>query len=363
MAKKYNLVIILLLLIIIGAFINKFLPLMLMKPYVVPPIAVSVVDTVESEWQRSFATIGSLEAINETIISSETDGRVVEVLFESGKQVKKDDLLVKLYNDAEKANLDIAKANYKLALINFNRASKLFENKVVAQNAIDQAQANLDQNLGNVKAAEVALFKKSIKAPFDGIIGINKIKVGQYLAPSTEIASLTDLSKMYLNLTLPEQDKNKIKIGMQVKVKIEAYDKQIIDGVITAIDPQIDLATRNVNFQATLDNQDNFLSPGMFAKADIIVPEKVKLITLPETAIDYSLYGNVVYVIEKKDGKLFANAKYVKVGEKQNNSVSILEGLKQGEQVVADGQLKITNGAEVVISDNPVPKSVIITKH
>jgi multidrug efflux system membrane fusion protein len=361
--KKYNLIIIILILVIIGAVAKKFVPFMFMKPFTMPPTQVSVVEAKKEKWDTSLRAIGTLEAVNAVNLSTEIDGKVTNISFNSGQAVKQGDLLVKLFDNSEKANLLKAKAQYKLAQISLERAKKLLTNKYSTQASVDQCEANLESADADVKSAEASLSKKNIIAPFNGVTGINQIKLGQYLQPGTNIATLTDLSKIYINFTQPEKDRNNLKVGQQVIAKVEAFPGKDFLGSISAIDPQVDPSTRNIKVQATIINKDSLLNPGMFAEVNSVIESNGEVITIPETAVDYSLYGNVVYIVEAKDNKLYATAKYVKIGDKKNDKVAIIEGLSENQKVIANGQVKITNGAEIVISDNKLPHSEKLTNY
>jgi RND family efflux transporter MFP subunit len=363
MSKKYTIVIALLILIIIASFAKKFVPIMFMKSPTMPPTQVSAVDSKLEEWQIELKSVGGVEGINSINIANEIDGRVTDINFISGQKVKKGDLLISLNDETEQASLASSESKLKLAKLNLERSKRLLDKKFVSQADYDQNQSVVDGAEADIKSANSLISKKNIKAPFSGIVGINKIKIGQYLQTGTTIVSLTDSSKMLINMTRPEQDLSKLKVGQRIEAKFEAYPDQVFNGILTAIDPQIDEQTRNINLQATIENDKNLLSPGMFAETKIILSENSKVITVPETAIEYSIYGNIVYIIENNKDKLIVKSVNVTIGDKKNDRVAIISGVAANQKIIANGQVKVSNGAEVVISDNPTPQKENLTNY
>jgi multidrug efflux system membrane fusion protein len=202
--------------------------------------------------------------------------------------------------------------------------------------------------------------QKLVRAPFDGELGVRKVEVGQYLTAGTQIVSLTDLSQLYANFTVTEKDSGALKVGQVVRIAVDAYPGQKFEGKITTIEPQIATDTRNIRVQATIANPDRILKPGMFATTTVVLPDKPPVVTVPETAVDYTLYGDSVYLITEKkedDGKtsLTAVRTFVQAGNRIGGRAEILKGLKPGDRVVAVGQLKLQSGAAVTISTDPLP--------
>ncbi|MGY4319975.1 RND family efflux transporter MFP subunit [Bradyrhizobium sp. JR3.5] len=199
-----------------------------------------------------------------------------------------------------------------------------------------------------------------MRAPFEGDLGVRQVEVGQYLTAGTQIVSLTDLSVLYANLTVTEKQSSQIKVGQAVRVAVDAYPGRTFEGKITTIEPQIATETRNIRVQATIQNPESILKPGMFATTTIVLPEKPPVVTIPETAVDYTLYGDSVFLITEKkgeDGKtsLTADRTFVKTGNRVEGRVQILKGLKAGDRVVAVGQIKLQSGMAVAISNDPQP--------
>ncbi len=211
-----------------------------------------------------------------------------------------------------------------------------------------------------IAKTEAIIAQKLVRAPFDGELGVRKVEVGQYLTAGSQIVSLTDLSMLYANFTVTEKDSGNLKVGQVVRVKVDAYPGQTFEGKITTIEPQIASDTRNIHVQATIANPDHILKPGMFTTTTVVLPDKPPVVTVPETAVDYTLYGDSVYLIEEKksdDGKssLSAVRTFVQAGSRIEGRAEILKGLKAGDRVVAVGQLKLQSGAAVVISTDPPP--------
>ncbi|WP_022722071.1 efflux RND transporter periplasmic adaptor subunit, partial [Rhodopseudomonas sp. B29] len=228
------------------------------------------------------------------------------------------------------------------------------------QATVDTAQATYDQANAGIARTEAVISQKLVKAPFDGVLGVRQVEVGQYLTAGTQIVSLTDLSTIFANFTVTEKDSGRLKVGQTVRVTIDAYPGRTFEGKITTIEPQISSDTRNIRVQATLDNPDLVLKPGMFATTTVVLPDKPAVITVPETAVDYTLYGDSVFLIHEEkgeDGKtnLTAVRTFVRTGDRVDGRAVITSGIKAGDRVVAVGQLKLQSGAAVAISTDPLP--------
>ncbi len=229
------------------------------------------------------------------------------------------------------------------------------------QATADAAQATYDQANAGIAKTQAIISQKLVRAPFDGELGVRHVEVGQYLTAGTQIVTLTDLSTLYANFTVTEKDSAALNVGQIVRVAVDAYPGRTFEGKINAIEPQIATDTRNIHVQATLDNPDHILKPGMFTTTTVMLPDKPAVVTVPETAVDYTLYGDSVFLLTEKpadDGKtsLTAVRTFVRTGNRLNGRAEILSGLKAGDRVVAVGQLKLQSGAAVAIStDSPPP--------
>jgi membrane fusion protein, multidrug efflux system len=245
--------------------------------------------------------------------------------------------------------------------LSLDRAKQLAAKQFGPQSTVDQAQAAYDQAIAGIAKTQALISQKLVRAPFDGELGVRHIEVGQYLTAGTMIVTLTDLSMLYANFTVTEKQSAQLKVGQTVRVLVDAYPKRNFEGKITTVEPQISADTRNIHVQATIANPDLILKPGMFTTTTVVLPDKPAVVTVPETAVDYTLYGDSVFLVTDKqedDGKtsLTAVRTFVRTGNRIEGRTEILSGVKPGDRVVAVGQLKLQSGAAVAISpDGPPP--------
>lgn len=325
--------------------------------YQPPPVSVSTTIAKIQTWQPFIPTVGTLNAVNGVSISPEIAGKVVSINFKSGQVVVKGNLLVKIDDSVEQADLKNNQAELKLDALQFKRIADLYKTKAASKSQLDEAQAKFTQAKAAVDKTQAIIAQKYIKAPFAGKIGIREVNVGQYVSPGQKLVTLQSLASLFVNFSLPEQDFNKLYVGQSIKLKIDTYPSQTFSGKINAINAEVEVATRNILVQALIPNKDNKLVPGMFANIKILLPEQKNLITVPQTAISYSLFGDSIFVIEKKGKdkkgkpKLIVKRKFVKLGMRRNNSVAVLSGIKAGDEVVTSGQLKLQNNTHVVINN------------
>ncbi|MBI3698994.1 MAG: efflux RND transporter periplasmic adaptor subunit [Afipia sp.] len=326
-----------------------------------PPVSVSVTDAKSEVLPRQLVGIGDLAAVHQVDVTTDVNGRVTEILFTPGAQVKAGDPLIQIYDAPDQSDLASFKAQTLAAQLALDRAKALAAKQFGPQATVDQAQAAYDQANAAVAKTEAIISQKRIKAPFDGDLGTRKVELGQYLSAGTQIVSLTDLSRLYLNFTATEKDRAILDVGQTVRVAVDAYPNRTFEGKITTIEPQISADTRNVRIQATLDNPDRILKPGMFATTKVELPPDGAVVVVPETSVDYTLYGDSVYLVEEtKDDEGKANGfkatrTFVKTGNRVNGKAVILSGIKAGDRVVAAGQLKLQSGSAVTISADPPP--------
>lgn len=325
-----------------------------------PPANVSVAEAKSEVIPNLLTAVGDLAAVHQVNVTSDVSGRITDIMFTAGSQVKAGTPLVQLFDAPEQGDLLSLKAQVTVAQLSLDRASKLAARQFGPQATVDQAQAAYDQASAGIAKTEAIISQKLVRAPFAGELGVRHVEVGQYLTAGTQIVSLTDLSVLYANLTATEKDSAQVKVGQTVRIAVDAYPGRTFDGTITTIEPQISADTRNIRIQATIANPDHILKPGMFATTTIVLPDKPAVITVPETAVDYTLYGDAVFLItEKKEegGKssLTAVRTFVQTGNRVEGRAEILKGLKPGDRVVAVGQLKLQSGAAVTISADPPP--------
>ena len=327
-----------------------------------PPAQVSAAE-VKTEPVPRFATgIGSATAVHQVTINPEVGGRVTKIFFEPGTAVKAGDPLVQLNDGPERGDLASYEAQARWAQTTLERSSQLAQREFAARETVDQKQSQLDQARAMIIKTEALIAQKLIRAPFTGRLGTRQVEVGQYLNPGAPIVTLTDLSTLYVNFTLPSQMRAQISVGQRVKVAADSFPGRTFGAEVTTIEPQVSANTRTMSIQATMQNPDDALLPGMFVNAAVVLPPQSDVMVLPETAVDYTLYGDSVYVI-REDGKdangrpiLKAIRTPVKTGARVGGKVAILEGLEPGERVIAAGQVKVQNGAPVAISDEPAPQ-------
>jgi multidrug efflux system membrane fusion protein len=327
-----------------------------------PPASTVAVAEAKSEVVPNLLTaVGELAAVHQVNVTSDVSGRITDILFTAGATVKKGTPLVQLFDGPDQGDLASFKAQATGAQLALDRAKQLAARQFGPQSVADAAQASFDQANAGIAKTEAIISQKLVRAPFDGELGVRHVEVGQFLTAGTQIVSLTDLSTLYANFTVTEKDSGHLKVGQVVRIAVDAYPGRTFDGTITAIEPQIATDTRNIRVQATLANPDHILKPGMFTTTTVVLPDKPAVVTVPETAVDYTLYGDSVFVITEKkedDGKssLTAVRTFVRTGNRIGGRAEILSGLKPGDRVVAVGQLKLQSGAAVLVStDQPPP--------
>src|SRR5450756_5500 len=325
-----------------------------------PPSSVAVAEAKSEVIPNLLTAVGDLAAVHQVNVTSDVSGRITDIMFTAGSDVKAGSTLVQLFDAPDQGDLASFKAQVTVAQLSLDRAKQLAARQFGPQATVDSAQAAYDQANAGIAKTEAIISQKLVRAPFDGELGVRHVEVGQYLTAGTQIVSLTDLSTLYANFTVTEKQSAALKVGQTVRVAVNAYPGRTFEGKINAIEPQISTDTRNIHVQATLDNPDHILKPGMFATTTVVLPDKPPVVTVSETAVDYTLYGDSVFLITEKkedEGKtsLTAVRTFVKTGNRIHGRTEILEGLKPGDRVVAVGQLKLQSGAAVAISTDPSP--------
>jgi multidrug efflux system membrane fusion protein len=325
-----------------------------------PPASVSVATANSETIPNLLTAVGDLAAVHQVNVTSDVNGRIIDIMFTAGASVKAGTPLVQLFDAPEQGDLANFKAQATVAQLSLDRAKQLASRQFGPQATVDAAQAAFDQANAGIAKTEAIISQKLVRAPFDGELGVRKVEVGQYLTAGTQIVSLTDLDQLYANFTVTEKESAQLKVDQIVRIGVDAYPGRKFEGKITTIEPQIATDTRNIRVQATIDNPDRILKPGMFATTTVVLPDKLPVVTVPETAVDYTLYGDSVYLITEKkedDGKtsLTAVRTFVQTGNRIGGRAEILKGLKPGDRVVAVGQLKLQTGSAVTISTDPAP--------
>ena len=353
--------------ILVFAFGIKFLQIrkMMSTPMVMPPTTVSSVTVKEEDWAPTLSAVGSISAVQGAVVSSELGGVVSQIAFENGGTAKKGDLLVQLDASAEEALLRSAEAEAELARQDLERTRGLASQKVLSKAELDAAESKFNRLNAVADQMRSNIRKKTIVAPFDGELGIRQVNVGQMINAGQQVVLLQSLDPVYVDFALPQQHLQNLSTGLEARVRTDALPGREFVGKLTAINSAVDTVTRNLTLQATLENPDHALRPGMFIKIDIVLPEKHKSLVIPGSAISYAPYGDSVFVIEKqKDNKTGKESQvlrqqFVRVGEARGDFVSITTGLKAGETVVGTGVFKLRNGMAVAINNDLAPKPQI----
>ena len=327
-----------------------------------PPAQVSAVVATSTVVPHFATGIGSLAAVRQVTVTPEVGGRVTQLNFESGAHVKAGDKIIQINDAPDLGDLANYQAQERWAQVQLARAQQLAARQFGPRTDVDQWQSNLDQAKAGIQKTEAVIAQKTITAPFDGRLGVRQVDLGQYLNAGAPIVTLTDLETLYVNFTLPSQMAPQIRVGQKVDVTADAFPGKKFAATVTTIEPQISANTRTLNIQATMPNPDESLLPGMFVNAAVVLPEQPPAVVLPETAIDFTLYGDSAFVI-RQDGQdangkpiLKAHRVAVKTGIRWDDKVAVLDGLKAGDQVVAAGQIKVQDGAQVTVTGNPPPQ-------
>ena len=322
-----------------------------------PPTPVAAVEVVTKAVPNYLDGIGSIHAVHQVTISPEVSGRIVKIMFESGQSVQAGDPLVQLNDEPEQADLTNFQAQARLAQVTLDRNRKLATQQFTAQQTVDQNQSDLAVAQAGIARVKAVIAQKLVRAAFAGDLGVRQVEVGQYLSAGTPIVTLTNLDTLYVDFTLPEQERAKLSVGQSVEVRVDAFKDRLFQAKLTTIEPQLDPEMRSIMLQATLDNPDHLLLPGMFAAARVILAAQPNVMVLPETAVDYSAYGESVYLLTPKakgtDGQQIYTAAqtFVKTGPRRNGMIAITEGLKPGDLVVSEGQVKLQSaGPDVVVT-------------
>jgi membrane fusion protein (multidrug efflux system) len=332
-----------------------------------PPEAVTTIVARSEDWPSTLAAIGTVAAVRGVTVSADLPGVVDRVAFESGQAVRQGDVLAVLDTRQERAQLAAADAQHELARLNYERMNGLLGERVISKAEFDRATA--DQRQAEARAGEIhaAIDRKTIRAPFSGILGIRQVNLGQYLSAGDALVTLEALDPIYVNFGVPQQSAIEMRSGRTVRVTLDNVADAAFTGRITAVDSVVDANTRNVQVQATVPNRQGRLRPGMFVQTDVAVGVNRAVIALPASAINYAPYGDSVFVvtdIKGEDGRVYKGVRqqFVKVAGTRGDQVAVISGVKPGDEVVSSGVFKLRNGAAVQINNtvtpanNPKPK-------
>jgi membrane fusion protein (multidrug efflux system) len=324
-----------------------------------PPQTVSAAAAQYSDWQPEISAVGSLRAVRGVDISTEVTGLVRALRFQSGDEAKAGQVLVELNADSELAQQHALEAAADLSATVYARDKQQFEAEAISQAQLDADAADLKNKRAQATAQAALVAKKTLRAPFAGRLGITTVNPGQYLNTGDKVVTLQAIDPIYVDFKLPQQQLSMIALGQAVNLTTDAFPGVKFVGKINAIDPRIDSSTRNFQAEATLENRDQKLMPGMFARVAVIAGDVKQYLTLPQTSITYNPYGATVFLAEKKPGgtdkDLIAQQSFVTLGPTRGDQVAVLKGVKEGELVVTSGQLKLVNGAPLIVDNSVKP--------
>ncbi len=325
-----------------------------------PPESVTSIIAAEEVWQDAITAIASVASSQGVTISAEEAGKVVKINFESGVPVKAGEVLVQLDTSTEEAQLRAAEAKLDLAKVNLTRTRNLRPSNAVSQSEVDNWNFQVKQGEAEANEVRTVIAKKTITAPFSGRTGIRLVNAGQFLKQGDPVVPLHALDPVYVNFTVPQQRMGEIVEGQTVLVSIDAFPNEKFEAKVSAINPQVDASTRNLEVQATLPNPSEKVRPGMYASVSVILAKEEKVIVLPGTAINYAPYGNSVYVIEPtkdKDGKdtLTVRQQFVTTGATRGDQVAIRSGITAGAQIATSALFKLRPGGNVIVNNTVTP--------
>jgi len=330
------------------------------KSFAPPPEAVTTVVAQQVEWSNTLDAVGSIAPVQGVTLSADLPGVVAKVAFNSGARVAEGQVLVQLDTRQEQAQLASAQAQLDLAKVNLDRAQKLFDQKAIAQSDFDLANAQYKSAEAAVGQAQASIDRKTIRAPFAGVTGIRQVNLGQYVNSGDAIVTLQAMDAVFMNFSVPQQDFRALTLGSPVDATVEGSKDSVFHGKVTAIDPVVNDATRNVSVQATFPNLRGELKPGMYATVRVVVGEGQPIVSLPSSAINYAPYGNSVFILEDMkgpDGKSYRGVRqqFVKLGRAMGDQVAILGGVKAGDEVATSGVFKLRPNAAVKVNNTVMP--------
>jgi len=325
-----------------------------------PPEAVTTTKVTKADWRESFDTVGSFVSMQGSTLSAKESGNVVAVHFESGAKVKAGDVLIEIDHSVEEANLRGATARLELAKQNLERASKLRGQSALALSSLEDSQSKVRQSESEVQSIKAAIERKTIVAPFDGRAGIRTVNVGSFVNAGTPLVPLYALNPIYFNFSVPQQLAPQLAVNTDVSVRVDAFPSRVFAGKVTAINPNIDEVLRTISIQATVQNPQEEILPGMFGSVHLEIGNSISLLVIPSLSVAYAPYGNSVYVVERTrdaEGKESTTARQqiVQLGRSRGDFVSVTKGLTEGDEIVATGSFKLRPGAKIQIKQEGTP--------
>jgi membrane fusion protein, multidrug efflux system len=368
MVKRMILMVVVMIAIIAGLGFVKFKQFQAMAEQFAamqpPPDAVTTIVTAQEEWPATLNAIGTVAAVQGVTVSADLPGIVDRIMFESGKAVQRGDVLVQLDTRQEQAQLAGAESQLELARLNHERMKGLVQQDAVSRAEYDAAAAGQQQAEARLNEIRAAIDRKTIRAPFSGVLGIRQVNLGQYLTAGAPVVPLQSLDPIYVNFNVPQQDAVQMRIGRTVRISSNegGADAGQSTGRISAIDSVIDQATRNVQVQATLPNPQGRLRPGMFVQAQVNLGAAQRVIALPASSINYAPYGDSVFIVsdmKNEQGHPYRGVRQqvVKLGPARGDQIAVLSGINAGEEVVTSGVFKLRNGAPIQVNNATQPNN------
>ncbi|RPJ61240.1 MAG: efflux RND transporter periplasmic adaptor subunit [Acidobacteria bacterium] len=328
--------------------------------YQPPPEAVTTIVARQERWPTRLTAIGTMAAVQGVTVSADLPGIVDRISFESGRQINAGDVLVELDTRQEQAQLTAAEAERDLARVNFDRLEGLVSLRAIARADYDRAGAEKKQTEAKVGEIRATIARKTIRAPFSGILGIRQVNLGQYLSPGDPVVPLQSLNPIYVNFGVPQQDAGQARAGRAIRITTGGVARAVYTGTVTAVNSVVDEATRNIQIQATVANPNGKLRPGMFVEVEVRVGASRRVVPLPASAISYAPYGDSVFIVtdlKNPKGEVYKGVRqqFIKLGPAQGDQIAVVSGLKPGEEVVTSGVFKLRNGAAVLVNNKVQP--------
>ena len=325
-----------------------------------PPEAVTTIVARQETWPSTLSAVGSVEAVQGVLVSADLAGMVERINFDSGRAIRAGEVLVELNTRQERAQLAAVEAERDLAKLNFERMQGLLTERVISKAEFDQATTAQKASEARVGEIRASIERKTIRAPFSGILGIRQVNLGQYLRDGDPVVELQALSPIYVNFDVPQQSAAQMKVGREVAISVNDGAAMATTGRVSAIDSVVNEQTRNVRVQATLQNQDGALRPGMFVQAEVVTGSAQSVIALPASAINYAPFGDSVFIVtelKSPDGKTYKGVKqqFVKLGGTRGDQVAVLTGVNPSDEVVTSGLFKLRTGVAVLVNNTVQP--------
>lgn len=326
------------------------------QEYQAPPVKVTYAPVTAQEWENTLRSVGTLEAVNGVTLKAELQGKIERIAFTPGARVKAGDLLVQQDISSEQAQLAAAEAAAELAASSLKRARRMIQQNGVSVSDLEAAEAQARQAAAQVEQVKALIAKKTLRAPFDGRLGVRQVSLGQDLQAGDAVVILQNLDPILVNFFIPQRQLAHLKEGLKVRITVTDLDNLQVEGTITALNPQVDPNTRNIQVQASLANPDERLLPGMFVNVDVVLPQPRQVLAIPATALLYAPFGNSVFVItENENGAKVVRQQFVQTGATMGDFIEVVQGLEGDETIVSTGAFKLTNGQTVELDNSMSP--------